>query len=100
MPIQPTRPNETRKVNRLNVNNSNNNKSKRILTEPNNSKRDNSKNNNAVPQQNHIVHKKPTLEDTIEHVFAVLRDQSELDNGIPIPPKFFYFYDSNNSVYL
>eukprot|EP00942_MAST-04A_sp_MAST-4A-sp1_P012892 g12892.t1 len=37
---------------------------------------------------------KPTLEDTIEHVFTVLRDQSELENGIPVPPKFFYFYDS------
>ena len=40
------------------------------------------------------MYTKPTLEDTIEHVFAVLRDQSELENGIPVPPKFFYFYDS------
>jgi hypothetical protein len=97
MPIQPTRPTETRKISGSNVNNNssnNNNKSKRVLTDPYDNKRNNNNNNNAIPQHNHIVHKKPTLEDTIEHVFTVLRDQSELDNGIPVPPKFFYFYDS------
>lgn len=83
-------------------NDSANNKGRRILTDPNSGVTG----NNAIAKANklsqkegqsaskHHVHKKPTLEDTIEHVFAVLRDQSELENGIPVPPKFFYFYDS------
>ena len=78
-------------------NDSANNKGRRILTDPNSGVTG----NNAIAKANklsqkegqsaskHHVHKKPTLEDTIEHVFAVLRDQSELENGIPVRPTGF-----------
>ena len=84
-------------------NDSANNKGRRTLTDPNSGvtgnktvvKANKSSQKEGKPAASkHHVHKKPTLEDTIEHVFAVLRDQSELENGIPVPPKFFYFYDS------
>ena len=83
-------------------NDSANNKGRRTLTDPNSGVTGNktvvnankSSQKEGKPASKHHVHKKPTLEDTIEHVFAVLRDQSELENGIPVPPKFFYFYDS------
>ncbi len=42
----------------------------------------------------HIA-KKPSLDDTIDHVFSILKDRSEESGGTPIPPKFFYFYDSD-----
>ena len=47
------------------------------------------------PASKHHVHKKPTLEDTIEHVFAVLRDQSELENGILFHQNFSIFMTRN-----
>ena len=87
MPLQPTKPTGPKQA--VPNDNNNNNKGKRKLTNPNN----NNNNKTSKPSAN-VVHKKPTLEDTIEHVFTVLRDQSELENGIPVPPKFFYFYDS------
>ena len=89
MPLQPTKPTGPKQA--VPNDNNNNNKGKRILTNPNNNNNNNNK--TSKPSAN-VVHKKPTLEDTIEHVFTVLRDQSELENGIPVPPKFFYFYDS------
>ena len=43
----------------------------------------------------HSQPKKPSLDDTIYHVFSILKDKSETGNGRNIPPKFFYFYDSD-----